>query len=160
MGAIMSPAPKGPMPDPAESPANPPRRLLYSPMQVKLAAFFGGPLAGVYLLQRNFLALERPDAARRTLLLGLGLCLLLLAGGPFLSPRFPRPLLPILYSYLAGHLAETQQLSREAIAGSDRYGFQPNGRVAWIGLACLLVFLAALAAHLLALQALGMLRLG
>ena len=114
---------------------------VFSPIQVSVGTFLGGPLAGIYALHANFKALGKSDEARNTILLGalftLGLLILL----PFLPHRFPNYVIPIAYTLAARGIADGFQMKKEAIAVSDQYGFESNWKVVAISIVGLLLFL-------------------
>jgi hypothetical protein len=43
---------------------------IYSPNQVGLGTFFGGPLAAVYFLKKNFDAVDNSATAEKTVIIG------------------------------------------------------------------------------------------
>lgn len=59
--------------------------LLFSPRQIAIAAFFGTPMAGIYLLQANYRVMGSPAAANKVSALGLLVSAALLA----MLMRFP-----------------------------------------------------------------------
>jgi hypothetical protein len=133
---------------------------VYSPTQVKAGAFLGGPLTAVYLLKRNFDAMGKGDLAKRTLLLGLAFNLAFILVLPCLPSRFPNMVLPLAYSLLAGHLAETYQLKKQQILDSETFSFQSNWMVAGASLIGIVVFLAIAIAAAFLLASVGLMHLG
>jgi hypothetical protein len=71
---------------------------LYSGTQIGVAAFIGSPLAAAWFAAANFKALAQPLKARRTLIWGAAVTIVLLGIGYMLPERTPNSLLPILYS--------------------------------------------------------------
>ena len=71
---------------------------MYSPRQIFLASFVGGPAAAAWFISRNYRALSRPERVRQSLVLGgvaMGALMLLV----FLLPqKTPNNALPIVYS--------------------------------------------------------------
>jgi len=128
---------------------------IYSPEQAGIGTLLFGPLPAVYFLWANFKALGQAAEAKQTLIWGLLGSLLLLALVPFLPAKSPNLLIPLLYSLAVRFLVDTLQLKKEAIAGSEQYGFRSNWSVFWIGLGLLIVFLIIAVGLLLALDALG-----
>ena len=131
------------------------RRKIFSPLQIRTASFIGGPLAGIYFLKENFENLNRQEAAKKTLVFGLVFSVLLILILPFLSPRFPRMVLPLAYSFLAGHIAESQQLSKQAILDSADYEFGSGWKVVGVSVVSLLVFFVVAMAIILTLNFFG-----
>ena len=115
------------------------RRPIYTPFQVRLASFFGGPFAAVFTLHQNFKALQDARGQQLALGLGIGFNMALLALLPFLPERFPRQVIPLLYSLAAGGIASSRQLSKERLDASDQY----QRRSGWNVTAVVLVSLTA-----------------
>ena len=113
---------------------------LYTPMQVKVGSFVFGPFAALWFLRSNFIALGMSEEARKTTQAGILICGALLAFLPFLPERFPKMVVPIAYTVLAGQIAEKHQLSKPAILESDRYSIQSNWLVTDIGLLAIATF--------------------
>ena len=116
------------------------RRPIYTPFQVRLASFLGGPLAAVFTLHQNFKALQDAQGQRLTLWLGIAFNLALVALLPFLPERFPRQLIPLLYSLAAGGIASTRQLSKAQLEASEQYQRRSGGNVTAVILVSLLAF--------------------
>lgn len=112
---------------------------LYTPRQIRLGSFLGGPIAAVYFLRENFRALDKTADARRTVVWGVGIVAGMMLIIPFLPDHFPNYIVPLAYSYAAGSVAEKWQLERQAILASETYQIHSNWRV--FGLS--LLFLAA-----------------
>jgi len=129
---------------------------IYSPIQVALGAFFGGPVALVFVLWRNFKALGNKAGARKALLGGLLFIAAILMSIPFLPEKFPNFVLPIAYSFAAKLIAETYQLSKAAIAASETYTFQLAWNVVGIIVCSLFIFVALALAWLTGADMLGL----
>lgn len=114
---------------------------IYSPKQVLLGSFLGGPIAMVYFVRANFLTLGNRSAAAQTMIWGVLFNLLVLASMPF-ARSFPRYLIPLAYSLTASGIAEVKQLTKENIAVSSQFRFQSNLRVFGLGIAFLVGTLA------------------
>ena len=116
------------------------RQPIYTPFQVRLASFLGGPLAAVFTLHQNFKALQDAQGQRLTLWLGIAFNLALVALLPFLPERFPRQLIPLLYSFAAGGIASTKQLSKAQLNASDQYQRRSGWNVTAVVFASLIAF--------------------
>lgn len=128
------------------SPAAPVR--LYSPVQVAAGVFLGGPVGAVYFLRANFLALKDDERAQAALLYGLLFVIAAISLAFVLPKNFPSMPLNIAYMFGARQIAETKQLSKQAIEDSAEYDFQSNWRVVGLSLLCLLgSVLVAMAAY-------------
>jgi hypothetical protein len=132
---------------------------LYTPLQVRLGSFLGGPIAAAYFLRENFCVLARVPEARSTVVWGAAFVTGLMVLLPFLPERFPNYLIPLLYSYAAGSVAEKWQLQKQAIVSSGIYGVQSNWRVLGLALLFMIAFIVILFAELFCLSALGLIHL-
>ena len=132
---------------------------LYTPFQVRLASFIGGPFAAVYTLHYNFRHLGRERETRLTLYWGVGFILGLLALIPFLPDKFPNTVIPIAYTIAAGNLAASKQLSKKAILASSSYVRCSGWNVAAVCVISLIGFCAIMFPLLFALDGLGIINL-
>jgi hypothetical protein len=132
---------------------------LYTPLQVRLGSFLGGPIAAAYFLRENFRVLAKMPEARPTVVWGAAFVAGLMVLLPFLPERFPNYLIPLLYSYAAGSVAEKWQLQKQAIVTSGIYGVQSNWRVLGLALLFMIAFIVILFAELICLTALDLIHL-
>lgn len=126
--------------EPGAEAASGPRRLVYTPFQVRLAAFLGGPFAAVVTLYQNFKALQDARGQRLALWLGIAFNGVLLALLPILPERFPRQLIPLLYALAAGGIASSWQLTKAQLDASDQYQRRSGWSVAAVTLLSFLAF--------------------
>jgi hypothetical protein len=102
---------------------------LYSPRQIYTAAFLGGPLAGTWLISRNFHMLSESSDCRKSLYVGVavivGLFLLILV----LPKNMPQVVIPIAYSYLFYNFAQ-----RRFTANADRGISFRKGWRSWLNI--------------------------
>lgn len=122
---------------------------LYTPRQAGFGTFLGGPLAGIYMLYWNFEAMNEPDLAKSTLVIGGVCCLAMIGVLPFLPDHFPGSALPVAYTLSIVHMMKHYQLNKEDIENSLGYVCQSSWRAALISLVGLLVLLAVAVAWLL-----------
>ena len=78
-------------------------------------SLLGGPMAMVYLLWKNFQVLENPHGMRQILIWGSIFIVTMVGFAPLLPTNWPDYALPILYSVGARSLAESFQMSKQAI---------------------------------------------
>lgn len=107
---------------------------LYSPNQVGVGAFLGGPVAAVYMLAVNFRALNRGLAENRTWRWGALIVLATTVGVCLLPDEIPSFPINIVWVLIAGHIAGRAQMGKSAIAASERHVFQSNWRVLGISI--------------------------
>lgn len=126
-------------PPPLPPPLAPESRVpLYTPAQVRIASFLGGPFAAVFTLHQNFKQLGDSIAMRRTVWYGSAFCVGLVALLAILPERFPNQLLPLAYSLGAGEIAKAKQLTKDRIAQSSQYRRHSGWRVAGVSVTSLL----------------------
>ncbi|MCG6118843.1 MAG: hypothetical protein MEQ07_11740 [Aquimonas sp.] len=123
--------------------------LLYSPTQVALGTFVGGVCGLVYFLRANFLALGNHEAARNTLLGGAA-ALVLLALIATLVPGGGGVGVALALVLFARWVAESHQMSKQAIDASGDFDFQSGWRVFGMALACMVASFALVFALILA----------
>ena len=126
---------------------------LYSPVQVFLAGFCGGPLAPVYLLSRNFRSLGQPDAERRYLLIGSALCFFLLVTVVMVPARVSTGVF-IGAAFVGNMLARQYHFGGQKVLPKGT-PLHSNWRVLFNTLACFAAWAAAVVALMLGLSAAG-----
>ncbi|MDB4297196.1 hypothetical protein N9901_00415 [Flavobacteriaceae bacterium] len=77
----------------------------YSQKSIGIATFLGGPLAAGYLIRENYLSLNKPDEAKKSLLIGIVSTILLFIG-IFMIPesimdKVPNQILSAIYTGIA-----------------------------------------------------------
>jgi hypothetical protein len=100
------------------------KKKIFSPNQILACAFFGGPMAMVYALWKNFQVLERPRDMQHMLFWGSLFIVALLLFSPVI-PDWAEVAIPIAYSFAARSIAENHQMPKQAIRDSAQYEFQP-----------------------------------
>jgi hypothetical protein len=116
------------------------KRKIYSPNQVLAAAFLGGPIAMVYVLWKNFQTLENPHGMQQILFWGSIFIIALMLFSPLMPNSWLNYVIPFAYPLAAWSLAESYQMTKQAIADSQTYEFQS----AWNVIAASMVFLVAM----------------
>ncbi len=117
---------------------------IYSPGQIGGASFWAGPLAGIYLLKKNFDALGNKIWAKKTIIWGTiytaGMFLLI-----FLVPKEAGLPLELVNVNIAWQLARRYQMTKKDIQCSEQYGFQSNWKVFWTVVVSAIVTIAIIA---------------
>ena len=103
-------------------------------------AFLGGPMAMVYVLWKNFQTLENPHGMHQILFWGSIFIIVLMLFSPLLPNSWLDFVIPFAYPLAAWSLAESYQMTKQAIADSQTYEFQS----AWNVIAVSVVFLVAM----------------
>ena len=97
-------------------------------------------MAMVYVLWKNFQTLENPHGMRQILIWGSIFIVVLMLFSPLLPNSWLDFVIPFAYPLAAWSLAESFQMSKQAIAGSQAYEFQS----VWNVIAVSMVSLAAM----------------
>jgi hypothetical protein len=103
-------------------------------------SLLGGPMAMVYVLWKNFQTLENPHGMQQILFWGSIFIIALLLFSPLLPNSWLDFVIPLAYPLAARSLAESFQMSKQAIADSQTYEFQSVRNV----IAVSIVFMAAM----------------
>jgi hypothetical protein len=114
------------------------KKKLFTPNQVLACSFFGGPMAMIYALWKNFQVLERPQDMKHILFWGSLFIVLLLLFSPFI-PDWAEIVVPIAYSFGARSIAVNHQMTKAAIHDSADYEYQRALNVAAV---CIVFFVA------------------
>lgn len=104
---------------------------MYSPIQARIGAGLGGPLAATYILRSNFIALEKRDFAAKTMMFGLLLTIFVFAIVPFI-PDGSGVLMGLIYIIITNAVMKNRQLDKEQIESSSVYTFKSNWNVAGV----------------------------
>lgn len=130
-------------------------KKLLSPTQIAGGSFWGGPIATVYYLRRNYLLLGNEDYAQKTLVYGILFVVFLLCSIPFIPEEFPNMVLPLIYCLSAKQIATSTQLEKEQIENNEEYDFESNWKIFSVGFLTLVLFLVVAVAVMFGLEASG-----
>ncbi|PPK50029.1 hypothetical protein [Marinobacter persicus] len=134
-------------------------KKLLSPAQIAGGAFWGGPLATVYYLRRNYLALGRDDYAQKTLVYGVLFVIALLVLLPFIPESFPNLVIPLAYCFAARQIASSTQMGKVQIEEAEGYTFESNWKIFGVGILTLLAFFAMALSVIMMFEEAGFLKL-
>jgi hypothetical protein len=132
---------------------------VYSPGQVAVGSFIGGPIAAIYVIKKNFDALGNKADASKTVLWGAVFVVFLLVLLPFLPDNFPNAALPVAYTLAAWRVAEKYQISRKALLEDSPYERHSNWNVFGISVGFLVLFLVIFIPWMFALISLGIIKI-
>ena len=118
----------------------------YSQRAIGIATFFGGPLAACYLVRENYLALNKPDEAKKALLYGL-LATVVVLGFIFMMPdgvmdKVPNQVIPLIYTAIIYYVVEYTQ--GDTLKLHEKFGneFISGWKAALVGFVAMLIFLS------------------
>lgn len=86
-------------------------QIAYTKNQVFWGTFFGGPIAAVYFLKKNFDAMGNGALSQKTVKLGAQIIFLFALAVPFLPDAIPSVAYSIAYSFVARMIYEQHQTS-------------------------------------------------
>jgi hypothetical protein len=75
-------------------------KVLYTSRQICLASFLGSPLAAAWFLRKNFIALNSPGLAYKTIWRAVFLTVAIVIVGYFVPENFPNSFIPLIYTAL------------------------------------------------------------
>jgi hypothetical protein len=116
---------------------------LFSPAQIFVGSFIGGPIAAGWIMARNYQMLNRPERARQSAWLGVLFTVLVLMVAFMLPESATRSVWPILYNVLIYFYAAGQfgEITRKHYA---RGGVKPSWwRPVGIGVASIAIIMVA-----------------
>jgi hypothetical protein len=131
------------------------KRKLFTPTQGAAAAFFFGPLAGLYILQANFAATDDHVLRSKTIQYGAIAVVAFALATLFLPEQIPGIVFGVAYMMLTRAFMDKYQHSKDAIASSEQYRFHSNWLVFGMGMACLVVYVVIFIAIVVLLSMLG-----
>jgi hypothetical protein len=132
---------------------------IYTPNQVALGSYLGGPLAAIYFLKGNFDTLGKDALSKKTILIGTLISIVLLSLMPFIPESTPNSLIPLLYLIPAIIVVKKFQLSKQEIFESPEFSFQSNWKVFGMSLAWLFAFLVVAMGFMFVLESVGIISL-
>ena len=116
----------------------------FSPRQVYVGTFIGGPIAAAYYLSKNFESMDKTNFANLSIAACLIFTVFLFWFTFQLPEHFPNTLIPIAYSAIAAGIAWQWQVSKEEVEAVESYGFQSNWKVAGVSVGALVVTVVCL----------------
>jgi hypothetical protein len=114
---------------------------LYSPMQVSLATYLGGPLSAIYFLKVNFDARGESTFSKRVTFFGSLFTIMLIVAIPVISPHLSSSIIPLLYLFPVMFVVHKYQLSKQEISDSKEFSFHSNWRVCGLSILWMLAYL-------------------
>ena len=133
--------------------------LLYSPAQVGVGTFIGGPFAAIYFLKSNFDALDKGDLSRRVMIIGGIFSCVFLAALPFFPENIPNNVIPMLYLIPVMLTVRKLQPTKKEIEDYEVFGFQSSWKVFGVSLLWMLLFFAISVGVMLSLENFGVISL-
>ena len=126
-------------------------KKVFSPAQGSLGSFLGGPLAGIYFVAMNFLALGAMKRAWLTAIWGIAITAATLLCVNLLPYRVVGYSINTAYAVAAWLIIGRTQFTKPQIVASKTLTFHSNWRVTGVALLGLLIIfvLARVVAHLL-----------
>ena len=107
--------------------------MLYSPRQMEVATFFGGPVCGIYMLTANYRRLEKPKYAHNVILIGSIIVFLYLLGNahPF-SSKISQVIYQAIPVLIIWGICKKYHILKEDIVEEQRYTLRSNWMVLFV----------------------------
>ena len=120
--------------------------MLYSPRQMEIATFFGGPLCAIYMLPANYKRLEKPKYALYAILIGSIIVILFMLGAFHpLSQKIPQALYQAIPVTILWGICKKYHISKEDIIEDQRYIFRSNWTVFFVSIIGLILAIILIA---------------
>ena len=95
--------------------------MLYSPIQMQVATFLGGPLCGIYMLTANYKRLEKTEYERNVILIGSIMTVLWMLGALHpLFDNFPQVVYQAIPALMVWGICKKYHISKEDIIEEQR----------------------------------------
>ncbi len=114
---------------------------VFSPKQIFLGSYLGGPVAALYYLKCNFKAMNNKTAENYILYIGSIFITLLTVSLLYIPENIPRMAIPLFYSGIALLISEQLQINKEKETTSKDYHFSSSWLVAKIAIVSLVGYL-------------------
>jgi hypothetical protein len=128
---------------------------LYSPTQIGIGTYVGGPLAAMYFLKGNYDTLGDELSSKKATLIGIIVSLLIIGILPFIPEHTPNMLIPMLYLIPVILIAKKEHLSKIEIQDSSEYSFQSSWKAFGMSILWMVVFFILTFIYMFALELLG-----
>lgn len=124
---------------------------LYSLKSINFATFFGGPIAAGFLVRQNYLALDEPEKAKNSFLIGI-ISTILLFVGIFSIPeeiinKIPNAVIPLIYTGIIAKVVDSKQGEVLKKHSEEENEFYSGWRATGIGLLFSLIIFAGIFGH-------------
>ena len=116
--------------------------MLYSPHQIEVATFLGGPMCAVYMLTVNYKRLKKPIYARNVVFIGI--IIVLLWHIVPLTDKVPQLVYQIIPLLIVSMICKKYHITKQSILEEPLYIFRSNWKVfvvSVIGWILLFIFL-------------------
>ena len=131
---------------------------MYSPNQVLLSVFLGGPLGFLYLIYKNFESLNDESGKLKTILFGSATTYIITVSNLFNSGRVFASITVVLFIFVSIYVTNNFQMKKTAIESSIDFDFHSNFRVVFLSLLFMLISGALTVGPFLTMLSLGMIK--
>lgn len=125
-----------------------PKQKFYSQPAILIATFFGGPLAAGYLVKKNYDALGQPDYAKKSLIIGILVTILIMAI-LFAIPedildKIPSAIIPGIYTLIIYFIVEKLQGKQLKEHKENDGAFHSTWKAVGIGAICFVILIGVI----------------
>jgi len=128
---------------------------LYTPRQVIIGTFFGGPVAATYFIKQNYDAVFDASLSSRSLTIGGIFSLVLLLVMPFIPEWVPGVVVYMPYFVFVVIFAHKHLISKDTIINSDEYMPQSSIKVLLFAILFMTFYMVLMVGYILGLEAAG-----
>ena len=115
-------------------------RSIYSPRQIQVATFLGGPFAAAYFLKSSFESINKQELASKSFILSLIGSIIIIGILPFLPEKMPNNVIPLLYLIPVVALLKQHYFTKEEILESEDYQIESSWKVFGISLVSVVLY--------------------
>ncbi len=115
-------------------------RSIYSPRQIQVATFLGGPFAAAYFLKTSFESINKQALASKSFILSLIGSVIIIGILPFLPEKMPNNVIPLLYLIPVVVLLKKHYFTKEEILESEDYQIESSWKVFGISLVSVVLY--------------------
>lgn len=128
---------------------------LYTPRQVIIGTFLGGPVAATYFIKQNYDAVSDASLSSKTIAIGGIFSLALLLVLPFIPEWVPGVAVYMPYFVFVAIFANKKLLSKDAIINSDEYEPQSSIKTFFFAVLIMAFYMVMIVGYMLGLKAAG-----
>ncbi|KJG36576.1 hypothetical protein UA32_16370 [Photobacterium angustum] len=129
---------------------------LYTPVQVGIGTYIGGPFAAMYFLKGNFDVLDKPELSKKVIVVGIAFSIVLFAALPFIPESLPNNVIPIMYLVPVLLMMKNHHLTKKEILESELYDFHSSWKVLGVSLLWMILFFIIAIGVMLGLEGMGL----
>lgn len=129
---------------------------LYTPLQVVMGTFFGGPVAATYFIKQNYDAVFDTSRSSKTLIIGSVFSLVFLLVIPFIPEWVPGVAVYMPYLVFVSTFSNKHLVSKNTIVDSDEYVAHSSLKVFLFSILIMALYMVLMFVYMFGLAAAGL----